>query len=241
MKFGEYLRERRRTLGWTQPEAASKVSIEQSYLSKLETGKAYPSDDMFQRLIAAYDLDTSDVLQALSPAEADRLDGIDTVRQARLTQNGKTMTASRQWLLSGVSALFVGGALLGLTRLGPAQSDVQFTYQSTGIILPGESMDVFGNLDATLDLDAIDAAEKTAKRNALIARVDDQTQLIKTFKGPSFVENLDDGKRVWRLVGGTEVKTKNRYGWANVPGFMLILGGLGCFFVSWRWPQSSKR
>lgn len=36
MKFGEYLKNQRTELGWTQPDAAAKAGIEQSYLSKLE-------------------------------------------------------------------------------------------------------------------------------------------------------------------------------------------------------------
>ncbi len=47
MKFGEYLKSQRDARGWTQPMAAEKIGIEQSYLSKLETGKASPSDEMF--------------------------------------------------------------------------------------------------------------------------------------------------------------------------------------------------
>jgi len=51
MKFGDYLRQKREDRGWTQPEAAAKARIEQSYLSKLETGRSYPSDDVFERLV----------------------------------------------------------------------------------------------------------------------------------------------------------------------------------------------
>ena len=58
MKFGEYLKNRRTELGWTQPDAASKAGIEQSYLSKLETGKSFPSEDVYQRLVGAFGLDT---------------------------------------------------------------------------------------------------------------------------------------------------------------------------------------
>ena len=36
MKFGEYLKSQRDARGWTQPMAAEKIGIEQSYLSKLE-------------------------------------------------------------------------------------------------------------------------------------------------------------------------------------------------------------
>jgi transcriptional regulator with XRE-family HTH domain len=54
MKFGDYLRQKREARGWTQPEAANKAGIEQSYLSKLETGKSYPSEDAYARLVAAY-------------------------------------------------------------------------------------------------------------------------------------------------------------------------------------------
>lgn len=50
MKFGVYLRSLREKAGWTQPEAAEKIEIEQSYLSKLETGKCFPSEDIFSKL-----------------------------------------------------------------------------------------------------------------------------------------------------------------------------------------------
>ncbi|MBO6796341.1 helix-turn-helix transcriptional regulator [Maricaulis sp.] len=51
MKFGDYLRQCREAKGWTQPEAARHADIEQSYLSKLETGRSYPSEDVYSRLV----------------------------------------------------------------------------------------------------------------------------------------------------------------------------------------------
>ena len=53
MKFGDYLRQARETRQWTQPEAAARAGIEQSYLSTLETGKSYPSEEVFGRLVEA--------------------------------------------------------------------------------------------------------------------------------------------------------------------------------------------
>jgi transcriptional regulator with XRE-family HTH domain len=65
MNFGAYLKSQRDARGWTQPMAAEKIGIEQSYLSKLETGKATPSEEMFERLVNAYDIDLDALALAL--------------------------------------------------------------------------------------------------------------------------------------------------------------------------------
>ncbi len=58
MKFGLFIRNCRDKLEWTQPEAALKIQIEQSYLSKLETGKSYPSEEVFDKPVEVYQINT---------------------------------------------------------------------------------------------------------------------------------------------------------------------------------------
>ncbi len=45
-----------------------------------------------------------------------------------------------------------------------------------------------------------------------------------------FTEDVPDGRRVWRLVGGSERPALARYGWASVPGLAFLIGAFGCFF-----------
>ena len=80
MEFGDYIKEKRDAIGWNQPEAALKASIEQSYLSKLETGKSYPSEEVFSRLVKAYGFDPVDMCKHVFSAELDKLRDIKQVR-----------------------------------------------------------------------------------------------------------------------------------------------------------------
>jgi transcriptional regulator with XRE-family HTH domain len=105
INFGDYLKSRRTELGWTQPEAAAKVRIEQSYLSKLENGRSIPSEEVYQRIAAAYGLDTEAMVVSLYPAELDRLREIEAVRKHLLTAAQNTGAARRGWLYAGLAAL----------------------------------------------------------------------------------------------------------------------------------------
>lgn len=215
MKFGEYLKTRRTELGWTQPDAAAKAGIEQSYLSKLETGKSFPSEDVYQRLVEAFSLDTEAMVAALYPAELDRLREIEAVRKLLLERDHDTRTETRRWLYAGLAALVAGGALVGLAQVDRGGAATHYTYQSYGVVRPGESDEIFYEDPA---------------------RADEQTISIPDMRGPAYTETVPEGRRMWRLVGANAVNVPARFGWALIPGFALIIGGLGCFFISWRRP-----
>lgn len=238
MNFGEYLRRRRAQLGWTQPHAAARAGIEQSYLSKLESGRSIPSGEVYQRLVDALEIETTDMVGVLFPAELDRLRDVDAVRDLLLRRSSQSRSMSRRWLLAGLALLALGGGLAGLAGIDGDRTVQQFTYQSTGVILPGESLDVFEGVDDRPDPQAADHAARIARRDELIGRVEDQTRPLTDYRGPAFIEPAPDGKRVWRLVGGSEARQPGRFRWAGPPGWALILAGLGCFFISWRWPRA---
>lgn len=236
MKFGEYLKNRRTELGWTQPDAAAKAGIEQSYLSKLETGKSFPSEDVYQRLVEAFTLDTEAMVAALYTAELDRLREIEAVRKHLLQREHDTRSTTRRWLYAGLAALVAGGGLVGLAQIERGGAATHYTYQSSGVVLPGESLDVFAGVDDEPASSTPDYAERVARRDALIARLDEQTTSLPDMRGPSFMETLPEGRRMWHLAGASAVRISDKFGWALVPGFALIVGGLGCFFISWRRP-----
>jgi transcriptional regulator with XRE-family HTH domain len=240
MKFGDYLKHRRTELGWTQPDAAAKAGIEQSYLSKLETGKSIPSGDVYQRLVAAFGIETKAMTAILFPAELDRLREIESVRAVLLRQDREARSLPRRWLLGGLAMLIAGGGLVGLSRIDSGTTVRQFTYQSTGVVRPGESLDIFAGMDEEPDPATPDYAERVARRNRLIERVDDRTMSSVDIRGAAFIERVPGGRRVWRLVGSTEIQQPGRFRWAGVAGLALLFGGLGCFFISWRWPRGGS-
>ncbi|GAA4352556.1 helix-turn-helix domain-containing protein [Kangiella taiwanensis] len=65
MTLGEKLRSLRSTSGWTQPEFAQKLGIEQSYLSKLENDRSIPSVEIFDKLCTAYEITPDDMIKDL--------------------------------------------------------------------------------------------------------------------------------------------------------------------------------
>jgi len=221
MKFGDYLKNRRTELGWTQPEAAAKASIEQSYLSKLETGKSFPSEDVYARLVEAFSLDTEAMVGALYPAELDRLREIEAVRKHLLQREHDTRSVSRRWLYAGLGGLILGGALIGLAQVDRGGAAAHYTYQSEGVIRAGETANVFDDID---------------DNPQLRARADERQIFIPEMRGPAFTETVPDGRREWHLVGANAVLVPAKFGWALIPGFALLIGGLGCFFISWRRP-----
>ena len=215
MKFGDYLRQKRAERGWTQPQAASRAKIEQSYLSKLENNKSIPSGDIYARLVEAYRIDAEEMAGVLFPAELDRLREIDALRDLLLQRSQADIETPRRILIAGLAALMIGGGFLGFSQLEPARMLTQYTYQSTGVIAA----------NAPSDTEIPPGAPGE----------DEQTLFLTQMRGPVFTEQVAGGKRVWNLVGSDVVAQAPPYRWALIPGIALIIGGLGCFFVACRW------
>lgn len=64
MDLADKLVQHRKELGWTQAIAAKKISIQQSYLSKLESGQYIPSEEVINKICSAYKVKPGDLLPA---------------------------------------------------------------------------------------------------------------------------------------------------------------------------------
>ena len=139
MKFGEYLKSQRDARGWTQPMAAEKIGIEQSYLSKLETGKASPSEEMFERLVMAYDIDVDAMADSVSLGELERLREIAAIRD--LVRRGQQATARgrRRWLVASLLLIALGGALLSFVITERRYADSELEYLTATWAMPWPS------------------------------------------------------------------------------------------------------
>jgi len=62
MGLAEKLISLRKQQDWTQATAAKTIDIQQSYLSKLENGRHYPSPDVIEKLCCAYNITSNELL-----------------------------------------------------------------------------------------------------------------------------------------------------------------------------------
>ncbi len=226
MKFGDYLRQKREESGWTQPEAAAKAKIEQSYLSKLETGKSYPSEDIFERLVSAYSMDTAEMSAAIFSAELDKLREIKAVRAAVLARQKNQSLFMRGWLIAGLVMIMIGGAVLGLAYSIPDDQRMKFHYRSEGVIMTGESPQIFELLE--------DGREDANGKN-LSERTNYDFQVLRDNKGPTYIVPAKGGYRKYSLYDKRHETTLSPLVWLYGPGLMFLFGGLACFYIARRW------
>lgn len=236
MKFGDFIRQKREHNGWTQPEAAAKIGIEQSYLSKLETGKSYPAEDIFNKLVETYKIDVKTLGQDIFPAELDHLREIKEVRGVILNRHKLARTIARNWMVAGLICILISGASFGLALI-PEQTLTQYHYRSMGVLMPDENLNAFEfENDPTLQ-NATEEERREARERvrALTERVDPKDAYSVSFKGQNYVETVPEGRRVFHLIDTQELPPNIAFGWFHIPALMFLFGGLGCFFISLRW------
>ena len=237
MTFGEYIKQKREALGWTQPEAARQAGIEQSYLSKLETGKSLPSEEIFSKLAAVYDIDADEMTALFSLSEVNRLKEIKAVRTAILDKQRNTLKVTRGWLLAALASLMIGSACLGFALL-PNTAERQYHYRSEGVLKPGEDLRAYRILREDADAFKGRPQEQTAflyKQKEMLKRLDQQDLVLWTSKGDDFVQETPDGKRFYDLYDQRVVENPNPFKWFLVPALMFLFGSLGCFIISLKW------
>ena len=234
MRFGDYIRNLRQERRWTQPEAAKQIGIEQSYLSKLESGKSYPSEDVFASLMTAYALDLDGLGAALFPAELDRLREISQVRAAILSTERDAQKHVQRWLSAGIALLMLGGAGLGAALLGKDQVVDTFQYKSEGVVLEGEDVNAFEVIGDRPSGERDGQPAASERQQEMIDRIDEQYQALETYRGVVFFETVPKGQRAWRFYGSSNEVRASWLRWFLIPAIMMMMGAVGCFFASYR-------
>jgi len=225
MDFGSYLKKQRSQKNWTQPIAALKMGIEQSYLSKLETGKSCPSQEIFNSIIKAYDIDINEMTTQIDSEELDKLREIKEVRSAVLKKQKSAQTSVRNWMIAGVTFLMLGGACFAISII-PKTTELHFFYRSAGVLMSGEPLTAFN---------AVQDVNSTTKQQEMVNRLEQHDQVISLFKGTDFVENVAGGKRYYQLYDSRELANNSPLVWFLAPALMFLMGGVGCFKISARW------
>lgn len=226
MKFGDYIRQKREEHGWTQPEAAARADIEQSYLSKLETGKSYPSEDIFSRLVDAYSIKTEDLARSVFSAELDKLREIKHVRKVVLSRQKSEARLMRGWLIAGLIMMMLGGGMLGLASSVPNDREIAYRYRSEGVIKDSEPPMTF---------EFLLAGRPDEEGKTWAERVDYDYETLHENRGDFYVVKVEGGYRRYALFETREQGHPSAISWHYAFGVMFLFGGLASFYIARRW------
>ncbi|MBL4787502.1 MAG: helix-turn-helix domain-containing protein [Kordiimonadaceae bacterium] len=194
MKFGEYIKAKREQLGLTQPDAAAKAQIEQSYLSKLEAGKNYPSDTIFEKLTTLYKLDVKAMSRDIYSAEFDKSRDVSAVRTLVKQRLNTGTRYLRIWLMGGLVSLIVGVATIAnQVAQEPTEKEI-FKYRSLNVVPTEETIKDF-NLGRNVRHPKV-LNGKTG-HEALSLFKDEHVVELEEHVGKYFVKEVKGGTRIY--------------------------------------------
>ncbi len=232
MTLGEQLKQLRQNKGWTQPEAAAKIGIEQSYLSKLENDKSVPSADLFNSLMEGFQIDVASLVEPLSPKQQNYLRNIPAVADYFKLVQQQQAKHSRSWLLAALASFIIGifGLAAGYFNVF-APAEVHY-YQSEGVTNPGESPAHFQDWKQQVHFLSREDYQKLSKEMYL--RKDPQTVTKAEFVGEHFIQELDQGVRYFRYEG--PYQTESRLSLLLMAlGITLAATAVFCLYLARRW------
>jgi len=219
MNFGQRLKQLRQSKGWSQPELAQAIGIEQSYLSKLENDKSAPSPDMLNRILEAFDIDIETLLQGMDEAEIRKhLRSIPQVNGHLQAQKENARRKSKRWVIAS-ALLCVFGITIMVMGIGfTGDSIVIYDYGSEEIVPNGEAGETFSSLESFLGYKLAPTLDDLISRNVdniEMARQSDRAysslelqysslttpayQFSYEYQGNSFIEKITEGQDLINL------------------------------------------
>jgi len=236
MTLGQLIKKLRTEKDLSQPVMADYVGIEQSYLSKLENDKSIPSNEVFRSLLCSLSLSAEEFLSLLDKNYIhSHLRQIPDVEKWLQNQRQMQLNSSRRLLLLSCALIVFGCTFFygGFSKI--LFSAVEYEYFSRGVVLDGEPFDYFENgaYSITPRDQHFQLRDKLAERYS--------PELIKTFSrnGDSFVKQVEDGRRHFKINGESKV-TRVENNLLQLVGVFLFVAGLMGFVYERRYYQAGK-
>ncbi len=231
MHLGEKLRSLRKDKEWTQPQLAEAIGIEQSYLSKLENGKSVPSADIFELILKTFEIDTGELLEDIDESvifrQLRQIPEVSNYLSARQSINSKS---KKRWLMGSSLSLILGLVFIISSIFGLLFPTQQYNYFSHGVVLEGESKEIFSNFHRGYTHDRELMQKRTLEFNQ---RLSEKYLLSDTYRGNTFSYPVEGGSRTYELKGDLNVvRVENRY--ISVVGLFLLLVGIFGFILEKR-------
>jgi len=226
MTLGEQFKKLRSEKGFSQPELAEIAGIEQSYLSKLENDKSLPSNEVFRKILCAFDIS---IAQLLAPLEQSYINKnlLLIADIEHYCQQNSTRQLSKQRHILYTSSLFIVVAVT-LFYTGFSKqlfNESRYEYFSKGVVLAGEPMNVFTHWSQLIDRK--DAPARNQKKIIMAQRSDEMIILTREHKGTSFEMQVTGGKRLFRYARDERVPNPINAWLQIIAVFMFSCGIMG--------------
>mgnify|MGYP000037546386 CR=1 FL=1 len=228
MTLGEQLKKLRNAKALSQPDLANIAGIEQSYLSKLENDKSMPSNDIFRKLLAAFNLSLPEFITAFENRYiSNQLSQIPDIEHW-LKQQQQSQTMNQRKYLYFCSALIVFAITLFFAgENNRLFSNTQFQYYSQGIVLAGEPKNIFNDWQKLIPRGHENQKLYEQKKVEMTQRRDDKFILSEEFLGKIYIVTLPEGSRVYRLDGEKWIANPVN-AWLQIAGvFFFVMGIMG--------------
>ena len=238
MTLGSRIKTLRTASNLSQPEFATKVGIEQSYLSKLENDKSMPSNEMFRQILAAFSIDLVEFLEGIDiRAEHQRLIQIPDIETFLGRKSKSLRTAQRRILYASCLMIVASAALFYAGISKQLFSETVYLYESRGVIFDDEPNDVFRRWRFMIDQSVPNASDLIdAKRLEMELRVSEHLLQTEVYRGEVFETKVESGRRYYKLDRTIELPRKVNF-WLQASAIMLLVAGLLGFFIERRWPK----
>lgn len=252
MKFGSFVKNQREKRELTQPQAAESIGIEQSYLSKLETAKSFPSPEIYARIKQFYDFKNEDLVESVDEHELEKMQDIDELRAARLHRLKRQNTHAKRWLICAFISLLLSGFFFAFYIVGEHKIST-YHYRSLGVLYPQETKHSFAISQRSL-IDPKKFPEGYTEQQKMLARLDIVDVFHSEFRGDDYTVALEqtqandkaedktrNKRRVFELqnfaVQGHEHKVpRNAHAiYFMIPAIVFLLSTLMSIFMSYRW------
>ena len=235
MTLGNRIRALRTAKDLSQPEMATLVGIEQSYLSKLENDKSIPSNEMFRQILSALKISLADFIEPIDLAsEGQKLKQIPDV-ESYLNQKQQAHSQMRfKFLYTSCLMIVLSAAFFYAGFTKQIFTEEIYVYESEGVVLPGESQHVFSRWRFLIDESGEDFKQRLeSKRLEMEQRRDFHTLHLEDYTGEFFREEVEGGTRFYFLDKTTE-KPKLINGILQILAVMLLVAGVMGFVLERR-------
>ncbi len=224
VNVGDKIKQLRTERNLTQPQLAQAIGIEQSYLSKLENDKSVPSADIFQAILRAFAIDVGKFLDGIDERIVHRhLRQIPEVANHLGVNTALRVHNIKRWLYGSAVAGVLGLTIFVAGYRGFIFPGKQYNYFSPGVVLPGESSDVFRFIEM----------EQVKRAGEYAARLREHHLLSSDYRGMGFAAEVPGGTRYYAFRGESDTqRSENRF--LMLFGTLLAIGGLFGFIVEHR-------
>tara|TARA_R110000782_G_scaffold204101_1_gene292613 strand:- start:1639 stop:2358 length:720 start_codon:yes stop_codon:yes gene_type:complete len=204
MTLGEKLRDIRAQRGLTQPELAERSGVEQSYISKLENNLSIPSSDKLHQILNALDTSVEDIVADIEEFAEDSLTHVSEISTSLRDHKRNLARTARRIVIQVSFTIALGAGLILAGATSTLYDTTYYQYRSLGIVLVGESKEIFENPADTIPSTASDR-EIQALKDQITERISQDYLTVQEYRGRVFNIPVEGGSRTYFLRDKTTV------------------------------------